>query len=101
MGEHLNLKGGTLNLDGGTLTLDGGARPPHNLSTDATRSATRILLRERGLEPKVNFLQQKLSNLGDFAGKNNDFNAISITFCTFLKPYESLQLLKLRIHWKN
>ena len=26
--------------------------------------------------------------LGDFWGKNSDFNAILITFRTFLKPYE-------------
>ena len=32
---------------------------------NGTRSATRVLVRERGLEPKVNvFLLQKVSNLG-------------------------------------
>ena len=37
-----------------------------NLSAavNASRSTTRILLRERGLVPKVNFFAQKLSNLG-------------------------------------
>ena len=79
-------------------------------------NATRSFLRERELELKVVFFQQKLSNLGpvlnelvqlkritkevwgqipkplddfrDFAGKNSNFNAISIIFYTFLKPYE-------------
>ena len=68
---------------------------------NATRSATRILLREKGREPKEMFFAQKLSNLGPvlnkpllfkrvtegaeppaagqflrFSGKNCDFNAI-------------------------
>ena len=36
---------------------------------NATRSATRVLLRERGLEPKVNVFAQKLSNLGPVLNK--------------------------------
>ena len=87
-----------------------------SVAMNAPRSATRILLRGRGIEPKENFFPRKLSNLGpllsklmqlkhvtegvwgqspqplgdfrDFAGKNNNFNAISITFCTFLKSYK-------------
>ena len=36
---------------------------------NATRSATRILLRRRGLEPKLKFFAQKLSNLGSVSNK--------------------------------
>ena len=42
-----------------------------NLSAaeNATRSATRILLKQRGLEPKVKFYGQKLSELGHLLNK--------------------------------
>ena len=42
-----------------------------NLSAavNATRSATRILLRGRGLEPKPNFVAQKWSSLGPMLNK--------------------------------
>ena len=83
-------------------------------AVNATRSATRILLKGRRLEQQVNFFAQnlynlvncaeqtdatqayhreslgkspqQLSNFCDFAAKNINFKAISITFRTFLKP---------------
>ena len=36
---------------------------------NATRGATRILLRGKGLEPKLNFFVQKLCNLGPMLNK--------------------------------
>ena len=40
-----------------------------SVALNATRSATRILLRGRGLEPKANIFPQKLFNLGPVLNK--------------------------------
>ena len=40
-----------------------------SVAVNATRSATRILLRERELEPKVKFFALRLSNLGPVLNK--------------------------------
>ena len=92
-------------------------------SSECDQKLTRILLRGGSLNQTQNFFVQKLSNLGpvlnkpmrlkritegawgeslqplsdfwDFAAKNSDINAISITFRTFLKSYEKLQYSKM------
>ena len=50
-----------------------------NLSAvvNAIRSATRIFLRKRGFEPKVNFFAQKLSNLGSVMNELMQLNRIT------------------------
>ena len=46
-------------------------------AVNATKSATRILLRGRGFEPKLNFLAQKLSNLSPMLNKLMQFKRIT------------------------
>ena len=55
------------------------------------------LITNRGLGPEP----QPLDGFCDFSEKNSQFNAICITFRTFLEPIERTKLLKFESHLKK